>query len=300
MTMTKKEQTSASREARGSLALALTSILWGLAFVFQKEGGAIGTFSFMTGRFWIGSAVLALLALFLAFVLKKPQVFTREAVKGGVLCGLFYFAACLCQQKGLETIPAGVSGFLTAPYTVIVPLLSLFAGKKVRPLLFVCALLCLAGVFCLGSSGTSLLTGFGTGEILTLAGAFCWALQIMSVDHFSSRAHPVTLCLFQTLTAAVLSLICMFLFENPTWAAFGSVMPSLLYVGICSTGIAFTFQFIGQSMTSPAKAAILMNLESVFSLLGGWLILKERLTGMQYLGCAFILLAVMLSQLPEK
>lgn len=293
-------------QIKGSLIIAAAAFLWGVAFVFQKEGGVIGTFSFMTGRFWIGTAVLLILTLMVSFHRKKEgsdtgsALFTKEAVKGGIICGIFYFAACAFQQLGLETIPAGKSGFLTAPYTVIVPFLSLFLGKKVRPLTFLSAFLCLLGLFFLCSTGSSQFSGFGFGDAMTLVSAFIWALQIMAVDRYSRTAHPVVLSLLQTGTAAIFSTIAMLLRENPSAAGFVSVLPSLLFVGICSSGIAFTLQFIGQRYTTPTQAAILMNFESVFSVLAGWLILHETMQLSQLFGCSFIFLAAVLSQLPER
>lgn len=297
----KKEQ------AKSDLCLVLVAFIWGIAFVFQKTGERIGTLSFVFGRMFLGAISLLVVALFLnrprageSWQQAWEHAWTHDALRGGIWCGTFLFIAASLQQLGLETVSAGESGFLTAPYTVLVPIFSVMAGRRVRPIIWVSAILCLTGVGFLCLTGTSGISGFGPGHAVTLLGAVFWALQILAISRFVETVDSVVLSFAQTAVAAVLAFVCMMIFESPTLASFVSALPSLLYVGIASTGVAFGLQVYGQARTTPTQATILMSLESVFSVLAGVVLLGERMQLSQYVGCLLIFAATVLSQLPER
>ena len=73
-----------------------------------------------------------------------------------------------------------------------------------------------------------------------------------------------------------------------------------MYAGVLSCGVAYTLQIVGQTNYNPTVATLLMSLESVFSVLTGWVVLHQKLSVRELSGCVLIFIAVILAQLPEK
>ncbi len=300
-------------KAKGPILLLITAILWGFAFVAQTTASSdIGPFTFNASRNIIG-------AVFLTGVIamrkrlghdEAPQLgsdgnasgYTRKAlVIAGVTCGIVLFAASYLQQAGITAYPAGAaasgrSGFVTATYMIMVALMGVVVGKKTQPIVFVAVAVSMLGMYLL-----CVPNGLGSiyvGDWLVLASAFGYALHIIVIDRFT-RIDGVRLSRVQLMTSAAIALVCALAFEHPDPAAIAAALVPILYAGICSDGIAYTFQIIAQKTTDPTVASILMSLESVFAAIGGWLILSESLSAVELLGCALVFAAVMLAQVPQ-
>lgn len=300
-------------KAKGPILLLITAILWGFAFVAQTTASSdIGPFTFNASRNIIG-------AVFLTGVIamrkrlghdEAPQLgsdgnasgYTRKAlVIAGVTCGVVLFAASYLQQAGITAYPAGAaasgrSGFVTATYMIMVALMGVVVGKKTQPIVFVAAAVSMLGMYLL-----CVPNGLGSiyvGDWLVLASALGYALHIIVIDRFT-RIDGVRLSRVQLMTSAAIALVCALAFEHPDPAAIAAALVPILYAGICSDGIAYTFQIIAQKTTDPTVASILMSLESVFAAIGGWLILSESLSAVELLGCALVFAAVMLAQVPQ-
>lgn len=300
-------------KAKGPILLLITAILWGFAFVAQTTASSdIGPFTFNASRNIIG-------AVFLTGVIamrkrlghdEAPQLgsdgnasgYTRKAlVIAGVTCGVVLFAASYLQQAGITAYPAGAaasgrSGFVTATYMIMVALMGVVVGKKTQPIVFVAVAVSMLGMYLL-----CVPNGLGSiyvGDWLVLASAFGYALHIIVIDRFT-RIDGVRLSRVQLMTSAAIALVCALAFEHPNPAAIAAALVPILYAGICSDGIAYTFQIIAQKTTDPTVASILMSLESVFAAIGGWLILAESLSAVELLGCALVFAAVMLAQVPQ-
>lgn len=300
-------------KAKGPILLLITAILWGFAFVAQTTASSdIGPFTFNASRNIIG-------AVFLTGVIamrkrlghdEAPQLgsdgnasgCTRKAlVIAGVTCGVVLFAASYLQQAGITAYPAGAaasgrSGFVTATYMIMVALMGVVVGKKTQPIVFVAVAVSMLGMYLL-----CVPNGLGSiyvGDWLVLASAFGYALHIIVIDRFT-RIDGVRLSRVQLMTSAAIALVCALAFEHPDPAAIAAALVPILYAGICSDGIAYTFQIIAQKTTDPTVASILMSLESVFAAIGGWLILSESLSAVELLGCALVFAAVMLAQVPQ-
>ncbi len=278
----------------GSLMLLLAALLWGVAFAAQSKGmDYVGPFTFNGARSFLGVAVL--LPLWLA--MGRPQPASgydpRALWLGGSLCGLMLFAATSLQQIGLVTTSAGKSGFLTALYIVLVPLFGIFLHRKVGLNVWLAVLLATGGLYLLCAvEGFSL----ASGDIVTLLCAVCFALQIMLVDKFAPRTHPLLLCAVQFIVVGALSAPLMFLFEEPSLSGLWEARIPLLYTGIMSSAVAYSLQITGQRDTEPALASLLMSFESVFSVLAGALLLHEHLTPAELCGCALVFGAILLAQ----
>lgn len=300
-------------KAKGPILLLITAILWGFAFVAQTTASSdIGPFTFNASRNTIG-------AVFLTGVIamrkrlghdEAPQLgsdgnasgYTRKAlVIAGVTCGVVLFAASYLQQAGITAYPAGAaasgrSGFVTATYMIMVALMGVVIGKKTQPIVFVAVAVSMLGMYLL-----CVPNGLGSiyvGDWLVLASALGYALHIIVIDRFT-RIDGVRLSRVQLMTSAAIALVCALAFEHPDPAAIAAALVPILYAGICSDGIAYTFQIIAQKTTDPTVASILMSLESVFAAIGGWLILSESLSAVELLGCALVFAAVMLAQVPQ-
>lgn len=300
-----------SRQVRNSILLVLTAFIWGIAFVAQSEGGnAVGPFTFNGIRSLIGSIVLLpVIALLdrMKLTSKKPVTKAEKEILliGGLSCGVLLFLASSAQQLGICLgTPAGKAGFLTACYILLVPVLGLFLKKKCGVRVWTGIAITLVGLYLLCMSETLRLQ---SSDLLLLACALLFAVHILVIDYFSPRVDGVRMSCIQFLVCGILSLIPMFFSEirvgADVWLAKltdPGAWLAILYAGVLSCGVAYTLQIVGQNGINPTVASMLLSLESVFSVLAGWIILKQSLGAKELLGCGLIFIAIILAQLPEK
>lgn len=289
-----------SKRMQGNIMLLITAMIWGSAFVAQSKGMEyIGPFTFNVMRNFIGGIVLLpVIALFSRGKKYEPEEkkqLNKNTLIGGVCCGLVLFLASSFQQYGLVHTTAGKAGFITALYIVIVPLLGVFMGKRVPKIIWGCVALAIAGFWLL-----CIKEGFtvGLGDLMVLICALFYSVHIVTIDHFSPKVDGVKMSCIQFFTAGVVSIIPMLLWEEPQASAIMDAIWTILYAGVLSSGVAYTFQIIAQRHTEPTVATLLMSLESVFAALSGWLILNERLLPKELLGCVLVFIAVILAQIP--
>ena len=287
------------QQTKGSLMLLVTSLIWGTAFVAQSEGmNYVEPFTYNSLRTLLGGVVLIPVMLVFRRSGERREYSLKNTVKGGIVCGMLLFAASSFQQAGIARTTAGKAGFITALYIVIVPLLSLFLGKRppARSWLYIAAaavgfwLLCIKEGFSLSS-----------GDLLVLVCAFIFAAHIIVIDRFNAmKTDGILMSCIQFFTAGLLMLVCMFIFETPELSSVIAAKYTILYTGIMSCGVAYTLQILGQKKTPPALATMIMSLESVFAALSGCLILHDRLTLRELSGCVLVFAAVILMQMPER
>lgn len=279
--------------------LALAAFIWGTAFVAQRQGmDHIGPITFTCIRSFIGAIALLPVALLFEKREENKQKDKKVLWKAGLICGVFLAIAATLQQIGLKYTSAGKAGFITALYIVMVPVFGFIFFKK-RPAItvWISVAIALVGMYLLCiTDGFSL----GKGDLWVLGCAFVFTLHILSIDVFSSKCNGVLLSCIQFLVAGVLTMIAMFIFEQPDIHSILECWGPLLYSGIMSSGVAFTLQILGQKDVDPTLAVLLMSFESVFAALGGWLILKEKLTVKELSGCVLMFVAVLLSQINFK
>ena len=286
----------------GNGLLLLGAMIWGAAFVAQSVGmDYLEPFTFQASRCFLGSLVLLPVVAVMdrRGVSRRPV--TAEAKKQqlyfGLACGVIIFAACSLQQWGLLYTTPGKSGFLTSLYIILVPMAGLLFGRRVKPWVWGSVVLAVLGLYLLcGSTDFSL----GAGELLTLGSAVAFCFHILVIDRASSQVDGVRLSATQFFICGCLSLVCAFLWETPRWENILACWIPIGYAGIFSSGIGYTFQIIGQAYTEPTVASLLMSLESVFSVIFGWIILRQSLTPTELLGCALVFAGVLISQIPGK
>ena len=288
-----------------SVAMILATVLWGVAFSVQRSGNDhMEPMSFIAMRSITG--VAALCVIIMVFDLfrykrvtlwgsaKTPQE-KRDLLLGGFWCGLVLTVASACQQYGLKDVSAGKSGFLTALYIVIVPLLGLLFKRKMTWLLWLAVGFALGGSYLLcGGIGS-----IGTGEWYVIACAVIFSGHIMVTDLYAPKCDCIRLSCLQFLTATILAGAASLVLNDP-WTAENVLggMPFWLFCGIGSSAIAFTLQIVCQKYLHPVTATLLMSLESVFAVVGAWLFLHEILTIRELAGCAVIFIGIILAQLP--
>lgn len=286
----------------GNGLLLLGAMIWGAAFVAQSVGmDYVEPFTFQASRCFLGSLVLlpVIAVMDRRGVSRRPV--TSQAKKAqlrfGLACGVIIFAACSLQQCGLLYTTPGKSGFLTSLYIILVPLAGLLFGRRVKPWVWGSVVLAVVGLYLLcGSTDFSL----GAGELLTLGSAVAFCFHILVIDRASGQVDGVRLSATQFFICGCLSLVCALLWETPRWENILACWIPIGYAGIFSSGVAYTFQIIGQAYTEPTVASLLMSLESVFSVIFGWIILRQALTPTELLGCGLVFAGVLISQIPGK
>lgn len=283
---------SVSRKIRNSLLLVLAAAIWGFAFAFQRLGGeAMGPLTMNGLRSLIGVLVL----LPILKVLYGSVLPDKDTLTCGVLCGLVLTAACNLQQAGLMYTSPGKAGFITAAYMIIVAVISIFTGRKPGLPVIAAIILGTVGLFLICVPDGESLT-VNKGDLLCIGCAVAYALQIVIIDHYGERIRPVKMTAVQFLVAGIISTILAFLFEEPTFAAVKDGLIPLLYVGVMSTAGAYSFQVVGMQGLNPAVSSLIMSLESVFSVIGEFVIFGTMLSGKALTGCMIMFLAILLSQ----
>ena len=287
------------KSTKGALVLTLAAFIWGTTFVAQNGAADhVPTFVFIFCRYLIG-------VLFLIPVIvladrgktkaKRKAEWGKNTVFGGFLCGCALLFGSAFQQLGFTdpAMTSGKSAFVTALYIIFTPLLGLFIGKKVSLRVWISVAAAAAGMYFLCLYGGA---SFSYGDLYTFVCALFFTLHILVVDKFSKSADCVKLSVIQFLTAGTIGGIISLCTETVAVSDLTAAAIPILYAGIFSSGIAFTLQTVGQRTCHPAVAPIVMSLESVFGALSGWVILHEKMTLVQLLGCMLIFAAIIFTQ----
>lgn len=221
----------------------------------------------------------------------------RTLIIGGTCCGVALAVGSALQQMGLVYTTAGKGGFITALYILIVPLLGIFIGKKAGGKVWIGVVLAVCGMYLL-----CIKEGFfiAYGDFLIFLAAIAFSIHILFIDYFSPKVDGMKLSFIQFLVCGFLCGIVMIIAENPDLHRILQAWLPLVYAGVLSCGLADTLQIVAQKNTDPTVASLILSLESVFAALAGWLILNERLSTKECLGCALVFVAIILVQLPGK
>ena len=265
-----------------NILLLVTALIWGSSFVAQKAGTVLEPFTYNGIR---------------TLVPKDKKSF----IIGGIVCGTFLAIASNLQQFGMYfDADAGKAGFITALYIMIVPILGMFLGKRVRPLVWFCVLLGACGFYLLTIAGKGVGLTIEKGDLFILLCAVLFSCHILAIDHFSPKCDGVKLSCLQFFVAGGLSFIMMLVFESPSLNQILDCWFPIIYAGVFSCGIAYTLQVVAQKNAEPTAASLILSLESVFAVISGAILLGERMTGYEILGCIVIFVAVILAQLPKN
>ena len=305
------------KKLAGNLFLLTTSIIWGSAFVAQRVGmDYVGPLTFGWTRFVLAILVLIPVIIIMDRVDKKQQALKDDNDKkkeltplelrqqnklmiiSSITCGSVLFIACTLQQFGLVFTTAGKTGFITALYIILVPLFSVVLKHRPTLKCWIGAILGTIGLYflCITEAFTIAL-----GDFIVLIGAAFWATHILVIDHFAPKvSDPIKLSLFQFVVCAIFSFIGALIFEETSIDAIIACAIPLLYAGVLSGGVGFTFQILGQKNTNPTVASLILSLEALFAALFGFLLLDELMTQREIVGCVLMFFAIIISQLPDR
>ena len=281
-------------------------MIWGFAFSAQKDAAILPAFTVGAARNIFATVFLLILIPILDKLgfnkeinSKRKSFFSKQELIGGVLCGVILTSASAFQQIGLgDGTDAGKAAFITALYVVLVPIISAFTGKRTPIHVWISVGIAAVGFYFLCIKGDFTIT---PSDLLVLVCSIIFALHIIAIDRFIPYSDGVRMSCIQFLTAFILNLILALIFDSPiAFPAAISVLPALLFLGIGSSGIAYTLQIVAQKDINPTVASIIFSLESAFGVVGGAMFLGETMTGREYIGCAIVLFAVILSQLDFK
>lgn len=274
--------------------LWVTAAIWGFAFVAQRAGMEfIGPFTFNGIRFLLGSISLLPLLFWMKYKQKKPSEKNKNILKGGLLSGLVLFIAASLQQAGMVYTEAGKAGFITGFYVILVPLIGIIIGQHITKLLWMGALLALSGLYMLTINGPFILQ---KGDFLIFLSAFFWAIHVQLINKLVDTHPALPLSAFQFAICGVLSLGTAFYFETVALNTIMLAFWPLLYGGLMSVGIAYTLQVVAQQHVHPAYATIILSFETVFAVIGGWLLLNEMLSLRSLFGCLLMLAGIVIVQ----
>ncbi len=285
---------------KSNLLLLITAIIWGFAFVAQRSAMEyVGPFTFNTIRFALGGISLIPLLL-----INKRRKFSRERIptnssnkfmlKAGIIAGTVLFFGASFQQSGIVYTSAGKAGFITGLYIVIVPIIGIAFNQKTTTATWLGAIIAVVGLYLLSIQEDF---SISLGDLLVLISAVFWSLHVLVISKFSPKTDPIQLAFFQFMLCSVLSFVTAIITEASTIQSIYNALVPILYAGIASVGIAYTLQVVAQQDAHPSNAAIIMSLESVFAVLGGWLLLNESIPLRGLIGCGLMLLGMILSQL---
>lgn len=285
---------------KGSILLLITAAIWGFAFVAQSVGmDHVGPMTFQATRMLLGAIVLVPVILIRDGIARRHGALPATPAQrktlliGGIICGALLFAASGAQQYGIALTTVDKASFLTTMYILIVPLLGLFAHRRVPVHHWFCIALALVGMYFLCIKENVALQ---TGDLLIMLCALFFAFQILAVDHYAPLVDPLKLSCLEFLVAGILAAIVMCFTEQPTIAAITDAWLPIVYAGACSCGIAYTLQTVAQKYTHPTLASLLMSLESVFATIGAMLILHQIPSLFEGIGCALMLVSIILAQ----
>ena len=287
-----------------SFLMLIAAAIWGFAFVAQKQAEAVPAFTLVFARSLLGTVFLFFLIILLDRVLrtgrrlvsKNGLDFTKTEIIGGVCCGLVLSVASVLQQSGMNNgTDAGKSAFITALYVVLVPVFGLVLKKRAPINAWLSVGIAVVGFYLL-----CITDGFSLefSDALVLMCAVVFAVHILVIDRFSPKCDGVRMSCIQFAVVTVVTLVFSLILESPMKVdAVGAAIWPIVMLGIGSSGIAYTLQIVAQRNVNPAVASVIMSLESVFGFLGGVMILGETMSTRQYIGCAIVFAAVLLSQL---
>ncbi len=289
---------------RQTVCPLLAALIWGTAFIAQSVStDFIEPFTFNAIRAFIGAIALLPVAFILRKI-KKPsekepvdkRKYRKMLILGGISCGVVLAVASYLQQYGLGTTSPGKAGFITALYIVLVPIFGMFIGKKAPLFVWISVAMSAVGLYllCIKENFT-----ISSGDTFVILCAVAFTIHILVIDYFTRFVDGVELSLAQFAVMAIISGICMVLFESPQISGIMKCIFPLLYVGVFSNAIAYTLQIVAQKGANPTVVTLILSLESVFATLAGAVLLSEVMSPKEYIGCILMFAAVMLAQLPK-
>ena len=291
---------------RNTIFLFLTAFIWGTSFVAQSAGMEyIGPFTFSVIRYILGGTVLIPVILIIRRKSEKPGDL-KLSIKYGVICGIILCAASNFQQMAMLRASAGKAGFITAFYIILVPIIGIFLKKRTSPVIWLSVVFAMVGLYflCVGRSTRYV---FEISDLQLLICAFIFSIHILVVDHANNKGvDGVVVSSTQFYTAGLISLFFVYPMDGlvydmlPSLSLIKEAFPALCYSGFMACGVAYTLQIVGQKDVNPTVASLIMSLESVVSAISGLIILGQKLSLDETIGCVIMFVAILLAEVPRR
>ena len=282
---------------KANFLMLIASLIWGTAFVSQTTGmGFIGPFTFSFSRFFLATLTVLPLALFFERQNFSLFIKNKNFIYLSLFAGLALFGGMGLQQYALLKSQIANASFLSTLYVPIVSLISRFIFRsRLHWIIWIAVLLCLYGSYLLSSNQQ---LEVQKSDSLLFIAAVCFAIHIILIDVFMKKFYsPFTFGFIQYAIVFFCSIILAFIFENPRLENIKLEWFEIIYTGVASAGIGYTLQIIAQSKASPAPAAIILSMESVFGTIAGWILINQVLDINKILGCIAIFTGVIIVQL---
>lgn len=288
-----------------SIALILVALIWGLAFVAQSTGMKyIGPYTFTMARSFVGGGFMFLITLFspkfIKFEKERVESYFDNSIdlKAGIICGIILFFAMNAQQIGLKYTTPGKAGFITTLYIVIIPIIRRVMGEKIEKKILFCVIFAMIGMYFLSVKENFVVS---IGDIIVFISAIFYSFHTLILSYYSTRTDGLRLNMFQFLVCGLISLVAAFVAkENISLDNLMMALSAILYVGILSSGVAYTLQIIALRHIDATIASLLNSLESIFAVLGGWLILGQLLSSREAIGCLIMFASTIIAQIPSR
>ena len=289
---------------RNSILLFFTAFIWGTSFVAQSAGMQyIGPFTFSVVRYILGGLVLIPVIVFIRKRSENPGDL-KLSIKHGIVCGIILFGASNFQQMAMLRASAGKAGFITALYIILVPILGIFLKKHTSPVIWLSVVLAVVGLYflCIGRGNSY---SYESSDFQLLICSLIFSVHILYIDHSNEKGvDGVVMSSTQFLTAAVISAFFVYPMDGihynmmPSFDLIMQALPALCYSGFMACGVAYTLQIVGQKDVNPTVASLIMSLESVVSAISGFVVLGQKLTIDELIGCVIMFVAIILAELP--
>ena len=296
-----------NRKLLGNAILIFTAAIWGLGFAWQRLGMEdIGPVTFTAAREIISAVFIGITALVIRRIkggkerIHEGPFCSAKSLAGGICCGTVLVAATLFQQMGIVYTSAGKAGFITAMYMLFVPILSFLILRRKNPwMVWLAVVIGVVGMYLLCVNEELVFT---KGDAMMLVCALLYSCHILCCDHFAKQGDPVTISAIQFTAASVISTVLAFIVEDPAPGPVLAALAPILYCGFVSGGMGYTLQMVGQKYADPAPASLIMSFEAVFAVLGGAVMLHEKMSLREAAGCIIMFIAVILVniKIPEK
>lgn len=289
--------TSARQRMTANALMLITAAIWGFAFVGQRTGMEyLGPNTFNGLRFLLGATSLLPVLWYYRKTpsVRSPAVKTSLVWWGGLIAGAVLFTGAALQQIGLQYTSAGKAGFITGLYIVLVPMTGLFIGHRISLETWIGAACALFGLYLLSIHGDFQMSW---GDTLELIGALFWTAHVLVIGWLSPKVSAIRLSIIQFYVTGLISLAIGLSTETISLHAIQGAGWALLYTGLMSTSVAYTLQVVAQQWAQPSHAALILSLESMFAVIGGWLFLDETLPFRGLVGCGLMLVGMLVAQM---
>lgn len=291
-------------ELKGVVLLSLTAIIWGSGIVGQYIGSEfLNPYAFNCFRCIVGMFAILAMILISNFLKYKKIIFFSEnenkikTVKTSAYCGIFLFFGMILQQIGVEHTEAAKASFIASLTVIFVPIATLFFGRKIRLLTWIFILTTFLGITLLNNGSSS---KFNIGDIICLISTFAYTVDILQISKNAKDIDSLKFSFFRFMTVCILSFILMVMLDMPSVENIKYGMPAVLYTGLFSIGLAYTFQIIGQKYCDSVIATLIMSFEGMFGAIFAYIILGQKLNFIQILGCIIMTISIVFVQLTNN